>query len=101
MKKLNERGEELFLRAFRMWEKKEKTYAEANVMMRVEPNGDFTILTKSQKIKGMMRPIVHEAFRDVYPFSIVVYNRKNMTPLLKAEWSHAVLKVRVSLVKRK
>lgn len=101
MKKLNERGEDLFLRAFRMWEKKEKTYAEANVMMRVEPNGDFTILTKSQKIKGMLRPIVHEAFRDVYPFSIIVYKRKSMETLFKTAWSHAELKVKVSLIKRK
>jgi hypothetical protein len=49
----------------------------------------------------MLRPIVHEAFRDVYPFSIMVYKRKGMETLFKTEWSHAELNVKVSLIKRK
>jgi hypothetical protein len=112
MKKLNSRGEELFTTAFKTWKNdttpssKKKKYIvvmQENVIIRVEKKtGDFTITTSSQVIQGTAKALVHEQFRDVYPYTICVLSKKTMTPLFKCEWCAFELTTRkVSLIKHR
>lgn len=108
MKKLNSRGEELFLKAFKMWKEakptKKKVVAtcvEGPVAIRILQEGAFTITTSSQRIMATAKPVVHEAFRDVFSYLIVVYDKKTKEPLFKTEWATFEMKAKVSLIKHR
>lgn len=101
-KKLNSRGEELFTTAFKLFKSKGKaTEMAGNVIVKTQKNGDFTILTSSQRIQGQAMPVKHEEYRDVFPYRITVTKKnKGNVVLFRTEWSTYVLKVRMTLVKR-
>lgn len=101
-KKLNSRGEELFTTAFKLFKSKGKaTERTDKVTIRTQKNGDFTILTTSQRIQGQAMPVKHEEFRDVFPYRIVVTKKNNINVVLfRTIWSTYVLTVKMTLVKK-
>ena len=101
-KKLNSRGEELFITAFKLFKSKGKaTERTDKVTIRTQKNGDFTIVTKNQCIQGIAKPVVIESFRKVYPYMIVVVYKKTSKSVFKCDWSTFELTSKITLVRRK
>lgn len=113
-KKLNERGEELFTTAFKVWKNKDNKKTkyiyfkhtwcvpgkeDVIYNIRVERiKGNFTIISKNYVIQGTAKPIQHEQFRVVYPYMITIMHKKRI--VFKCDWSTFELTARITLVKK-
>lgn len=99
MKSLNDKAISLLMRACNMAKKNEKSYVEADVIIRVAKDG-FTILTKMCKIQAMAKPLRHEDFFMLEPFNIIIYGRKSKKTLYKGEWVNRIMTAKkVQLIK--
>lgn len=101
-KVLNDKAVSLIQQAIDMAKNGKKNFNDSvnNVAIRVEKNGDFTVITKMNNLHATKKPVVHADFYNLEPYSILIYGRKTKKTLFKGEWINRVLTVRkIQLIK--